>query len=310
MTPDKYTIKESYLEVGDGHTLYIHDWGNKSAEKPIIFLHGGPGSNVRDKFKALFNPTKQRVIFFDQRGCGKSTPYGEITNNTTDKLINDIELIAENLNLEKFIINGGSWGSCLALAYTIARPKRVIGLVLNGIFTGSKSEINWLNRGDFKLFYPEVWDKYLNNTPKEHQSNPTDYHIKQIKSKNKDDVLKSAYVFDCLESAVMNLDDRFEPDDIKTYDPAGAIIEITYLENNCFMPDRYIIDNVHKITAPVWLVQGRYDMICPPITAYEIHSKLPNSKIFWTISGHGIVHENWNIMRTILSEITDTKYKL
>lgn len=307
MTPDKYTIKESYLEVGDGHTLYIHDWGNKLATKPILFLHGGPGSSVRDKFKTLFNPIKQRVIFFDQRGCGKSTPYGELANNTTKKLINDIELIADNLNLKQFIINGGSWGSCLALAYTISHPKRVLGLVINGIFTGSKSEIDWLNRGYFKLFYPEVWDKYLNNTPKEHHNNPTDYHLKQIKSKDKNEALKSAYIFDNLESAVMNLDDRFEADNIATYDPAGSIIEMTYLENNCFMPDRYIIDNVHKITAPVWLIQGRYDMICPPITAYEIHNKLPNSKLIWTTSGHGFVHENWNIIRTILTEITDSK---
>ena len=161
MTPDKYTISESMLDVDNGHQLYIHDWGNQTAVKPIVFLHGGPGGSTKDHHKTSFDPTEQRVIFFDQRGCGRSLPLGSLSNNTTDDLIEDIEIIADHLNLKTFIINGGSWGSCLALAYSLAHPERVTALVLRGIFTGSQSEIDWLDSGKFRTFFPEVWAQYL-----------------------------------------------------------------------------------------------------------------------------------------------------
>jgi proline iminopeptidase len=304
MTPDKYTIKETYIEVGDGHTLYLHDWGNKSAKKPIFFLHGGPGGETKDKHKTMFNPKEQRVVFFDQRGSGKSIPRGETANNTTDKLIKDIETIADHLKLKQFIITGSSWGSCLALAYAIAHPKRVAGLVIGGVFTASKREINWLDKGEVKTFYPDAWEVYLERTPEKYHDNPTSFHAKQIKLKDPIKVRDSAYAYECFGSSIASLDDRFTPDNIETYDPAGIIIEMTYLENGCYLSDRHIIKNAHKITAPVWLVQGRYDMICPPITAYELHKNIPNSKLVWSISNHAAEHENWNIIRTILSEIT------
>jgi proline iminopeptidase len=307
MTPDKYTINQTSLAVGDGHSLFIHDWGNKSASKPIICLHGGPGSSTRDKFKAMFNPKNQRVIFFDQRGCGKSIPYGELRNNTTDKLIEDINTIADSLKIKKFIIAGGSWGSCLALAYAIKYPKRVLGLVLNGIFTASKREIDWINKGDFKLFFPDVWQTYLDSTPKKFQDNPTEYHTKQVVSGSADEAKASAYAYDCLESAVMSLDDRYTPDDFSTYDPTDSIIEVTYLANGCYMPERHILQNAHKITAPVWLVQGRYDNVCPPITAYELNKELPNSKLIWVISGHDFNHEKASVLSAVIEEVATSK---
>ncbi len=307
MTPDKYTISETFVSVGDGHNLYIHDWGNKSAKKPIIFLHGGPGSFCQDKHKGIFNPENQRVIFFDQRGSGKSTPYGELSNNTTDELVEDINKITDHLKIDKFILQGGSWGSCLAFAYAIAHPQRVIGIVLAGIYTCSQSENDWLNNGGFKSFYPDAWDEYLARTPQEHRDNPTAYHMSQIASENEDARKLSAYAYSCLEASLMKLDDRFTPDDYETFDPAGSIIEMTYIANNGFMPDRFIIENAHKIIAPVWLVQGRYDIVCPPVTAYELSSEIPNCKLILTTSGHKAEHESWNLIRTILGEITEDK---
>ncbi len=146
MQHDMYTNQELMIDVGDGHTLYVLDWGNKDAKVPFIFLHGGPGSSVKDKHKASFDPARQRVIFFDQRGCGRSTPLGSVENNTTEKLIADISTIAVSLQIPKFIVHGTSWGSTLALAYAIKHPERVSALVIGGVFTASQVETDWLSR--------------------------------------------------------------------------------------------------------------------------------------------------------------------
>src|SRR4051812_19735118 len=129
MTPDQHTNQELMLAVGDGHELYIQDWGNSTAKTPIINLHGGPGSGSANRYRKYFDPNKQRVIFFDQRGAGKSTPFGSLEHNTTQDLVEDIEKIAQKLELDTFVLAGGSWGSTLALAYGIAYPKRVAGMV-------------------------------------------------------------------------------------------------------------------------------------------------------------------------------------
>jgi len=291
------------LDVGDGHTLFIQEWGNSEASVPIIFLHGGPGSQVKDKHKRPFNPKTHRVIFFDQRGCGKSTPYGSLEHNTTSELIADISKIADTFNAKTFILNGSSWGSTLALAYALAHPERVHALVIGGIFTGSKAEADWIDKGQFKTFFPDVWQAYLDKTPPEHQSNPSKYHFdKAIHGTPKEQKL-SGYAYDCLESGVIQLDDRQEPESFEEYDPAGIRIEMQYLTNGCFLSDRNILDNAHKLTMPVHIVQGRYDMVCPPHTAYELHNKLSNSQLYWTLGGHKHEHEAENIFRSIFASL-------
>ena len=304
MQPDKYTNQELFVEVGDGHELYVQDWGNPKAKQVIFSLHGGPGSASRDKHKAGFNPETQRVIFHDQRGCGRSLPYGSIEHNTTKELTEDISKIADKLDIKTFILTGGSWGSCLALTYALKHPKRVSAMILRGIFTGSQGEIDWIDEGLFKDFYPESWQAYLEATPTKHRNNPSAYHHKQILSDDAESIKKSAYAYGCLEGSVMALDDRFIADDYTTFDPAGTKIEMYYLQNRCFLPDRYILNNAHKLAMPVWLVQGRYDMVCPPITAYELDNAMPDSQLIWTLGGHQAEHETWNIMRSILLQLT------
>ncbi|HVS58219.1 MAG TPA: alpha/beta fold hydrolase [Candidatus Saccharimonadales bacterium] len=306
MTPDQHTIQETFIEVGNSHTLYVHDWGNKKAT-PIVYLHGGPGSQCKDGNKDLFDPTTQRVVFFDQRGCGKSLPYGSLEHNTTQALVEDIEKIAAHLKLDKFILTGGSWGSCLALAYGLKYPKRVKAMALRGIFTGSQAEINWLDQGRWSVFFPDAWDKYLDHTPKSHHDNPSHYHFGRALGNDLVAAKESAYAYDNLEGSVIKLDDRFTPDNYEEYDPAGIKIEIAYMQNRCFMPDRFILDNAHKLTMPIWLVQGRYDMVCPPVMAYELHHKLPDSHLTWVTGGHKDEHEGWNILRTILLQLTEEK---
>lgn len=304
MTPDQFTNQELFLEVDGGHELYVHDWGNPSVKTPILFLHGGPGSQSKDTHKRSFDPTKQRVIFHDQRGCGRSLPYGSLEQTTQD-LVEDIEKIIKRLGLETVILTGGSWGSCLSLAFALQYPKRVKGMVLNGIFTGSQAEIDWLDQGHFQTFYPEVWEHYVAATPAPHRTNPSKYHFEKAFDSNPEIAKKSAYAYENLEGGVVQLDDRPHLDDFETYDPTGIRLEIQYLKNRCYLPDRFILDNAHKLTMPIYLVQGRYDMVCPPATAYELHKKLPNGHIAWTLAGHKPEHETWNLTRAFLLNLSE-----
>lgn len=305
MTPDEFTISEEFVDVGDGHQLYLQDWGNKKAKTPIIFLHGGPGGGAADRHKQSFAPEQQRVIFFDQRGSGKSLPKGSLKHNTTEALINDIEVIVKHLKVEKFIITGGSWGSTLALAYALKYPLRVKAMVLRGIFTARKSEIDYLDKGGFQKFFPDLWDNYVASVPKAEQKNPSKYYYDQVFDNDKEASKKAAYAYsEMLEGPLLSLDDRYTPDKYEEFDPDPMRIELHYLSQNCFLPESYILDNAHKLTMPIYLVQGRYDFVCPPATAYELHRKLPKSELIWTVSGHKNEREGWNVERAILLDLT------
>jgi proline iminopeptidase len=305
MNPDKYTLGEHFIEVGDGHTLYVHDWGKKDAKHPIIFLHGGPGAGVKDKYKQVFDPTTERVIFFDQRGCGKSVPAGSVEHNTTKEMIEDIKKIADELKLKSYIMNGGSWGSCLALAYALKYPDDIYAMVLRGIYTASKFETDYLDDGEiWRVYFPEAWQAYLDRTPKEHHADPTAYHFKQALGDDPVKAKLSAYAYGELESSLIQLDERHVPEDFETFDPNFAKIEMHYLANGCFLPERYILDNAHKLTMPIWLIQGRYDMVCPPITAYELNERLPNSNLAWTLAGHGNDRPNYDLNRALLQQLS------
>ncbi len=304
MTPDEFTNKELMLPVGDGHKLYVHDWGKKDAKYPIVFLHGGPGNGFSDGYKQRFVPTRQRVIFFDQRGSGKSTPGGSVKHNTTQDIVEDIQKITNHLKLQKFIVAGGSWGSCLAFAYAIKYPEQIHAMVLGGIFTGTQAENDFLFKGGYQGYFPDVWDDFLARTPKEHHNDPYDYHIKQAFSTNKISAKKSIYAFAQVEHALLRLDDRFSPDSFEEFDPNGMKIEMHYIKNNCFLPENYIQNNAHKLKMPIWMVQGRYDSVCPPITAYNLHKKLPNSELIWTTAGHANDRANYDVARTLLLSLT------
>lgn len=304
MTPDKHTNQELFVEVSDGHELYVHDWGNKDAKQVIFMLHGGPGSGCSDRHKGQFDPSRQRVIFHDQRGSGRSLPAGSLEDNTTQKLVEDISVIADKLGVKKFILTGGSWGSTLALAYGLKHPQRVEAMVLDGIFTGSQAEIDWIDKGYFETFYPEAWEAFRQTTPKSQQKNPSSYHFKRILQDDEQAAKESAYLYGNLEGSLASLDDRFTPSAFDDYNPNGTRIEVYYLANRCFMPDRHILENAHKLTMPIWLVQGRYDMVCPPVTAYELHQRLPHSELFFTTSGHRGEREAWNVERAILLQLT------
>lgn len=300
MTPDEFTNQELMLEVGDGHTIYVQEWGNPEATTPIVFLHGGPGTGCSDRHKLRFDPTRQRVVFHDQRGTGKSTPYGALEHNTTEHLVEDIERVAAALNLNTFVLTGGSWGSTLALMYALKYPARVAQLIISGLFTASKSEIDWVDRGYFRIFYPELWQAFAASVPDTHRKNPTDFHAQRILGGNEAEAVESGKAYSNLEGSLMSLDDRQKPDYGDEFDIVPIKTEVYYLQNKCFMPEeRYILNNADKLTMPVWIVQGRYDMVCPPVTAHELHQRIPHSKLIWTMAGHGNDRSTYDVMRTL-----------
>ncbi len=302
MTPDEFTNQEFQLPVGDGHELYVHDWGNPKAKTPIVSLHGGPGSGSKDSHKQRFDPRVQRVIFHDQRGAGRSTPYGSLEHNTTLDLVEDIEKIAEKLNLTKFILVGSSWGSTLALAYALQHPKRIKVLVISGVFTASAQELQYLDYGLYRTHFPDVWQAYLDATPPEHHADPTAYHVARILGDDKAAAIASARAYGAHEYHVMSLDDRTSPDTTpdEDYDLAKTKLGVHYLSNGCFLDDRTILDSARAIKTPTWIVQGRYDFVCPPITAWQLHQALPKSQLIWTQAGHGADRSNYETIRTLL----------
>lgn len=305
MNPDQYTIQEFMLDVGDGHQIYVHDWGNKDAKTPILVLHGGPGGSSKDKHKAKFDPQTQRVIFHDQRGCGKSLPYGSIEHNTTQDLIGDISKVADRLDLEEFILTGGSWGSALALYYAVANPKIVAGIILDGVLTGSQQELDWFDKGIWRIFYPDVWQQLVETVPEESRKDPVRYHFEQALDKDEEKSKKSIYTYLNAEASLLRLDDRYVPENYDEFDHLPGLIEIHYLSNKCFVEDNYIFKNAASLTMPICMIQGRYDMVCPPQTAYKLHQALPNSQLHWTINGHLGEHEYASVFKLVLAQLLE-----
>jgi proline iminopeptidase len=302
MNSDQYTIEEKMLDVGYGHQLYLQLWGNKDAKEFIVFLHGGPGSGVSDSYKGSFDPLKQKVIFFDQRGCGKSIPYGSLDENTTADLVEDINKITEYFGAKTFILTGSSWGSCLALAYAIDNPDRVTKMVMRGIFTGRKSEIDFVEKGGYRSFFPDVWDQFVESVPESNRADPAAFHKKQMLGSDKEKAKRSAYAYARMESSIVSLDDRTNITDYELFDPLPVIIESHYIANGCFLNEGYIIKNAKKLKMPVYLIQGRYDAVCPPFAAYDLASKLPNCHLYWTIAGHsGRDRANFDLTKALLS---------
>ncbi len=304
MTPDEHTNAELMLDVGNGHQLYVQDWGNPAAAVPIILLHGGPGNGCDNRDKKHFEPASQRVIFHDQRGAGKSLPTGSLTHNTTPDLVADIKKITQRLKLDQFILVGGSWGSTLALAYTITHPEQVTAMVLNGTFTATKDEAAWLNDGGWREFFPEIWQEYLESVPAKHRHNPTSYHLKQALGDNQAAAKRSAYAFETMELALLKLDDRYRPSEFAVYDPRTIRIEMHYDAHHYFLQESEILQQASKLTMPIWLIQGRYDMVCRPAAAYRLQQALPNGHLIWTVNGHLRGHEAATIQRLLLQQIT------
>ena len=288
--PQIKPYKKGYLKVGDGHEIYYEMIGNPKGI-PVLYLHGGPGAGIWPKDRQYFNPKKFNVLLFDQRGSGKSKPFASTKNNTTWDLVDDINKLLDMAGFKKVIIFGGSWGSTLALVYAINNPKRVKAMVLRGVWTCEREDIKkYYMGGGAANHFPDAWESFLNNVPKRNRKNPLAYYIKQMNSKNNKVRDKYAKEMALYEMKMLMLD--MPKKTINKYLKRGSYkslgpLEAHYMSKNCFLPDKYIINNAKKIAhTPTFIIHGRYDVICRPLLAWRLHKALPKSKLFFVIAGH------------------------
>jgi len=295
------------LKVSDIHEIFVEESGNPNG-KPVIFLHGGPGGGIVPIYRRYFNPHKWRIVILDQRGCGKSTPHAELRENTTWDLVGDVEKIRSSLNIDTWTVFGGSWGSTLSLTYAIMHPERCDALVLRGIFLVRKKEISWFYQEGCSFIYPDAWEKYLSTIPEEERGDLVSAYYKRLTSDNHSTRIKAARAWSTWEASTSKLFQSEKSlhmfDDEKVAE-AFSRIECHYFTNNGFFEsDNWLIENINKIkNIPIEIVQGRYDVVCPMVTAWELHQALPDSG-FHVIqgAGHSMTEDG---IRSKLIELTD-----
>lgn len=269
------------LSVSDGHQIYFEESGNPNG-KPVLFVHGGPGGGTDASYRRFFNPDVYRIILFDQRGCGKSLPYASLHHNTTWDLVADMEAIRKHFGIEKWMLFGGSWGSTLAIAYAETHPDRVTELVLRGIFLGRKQELDWLYQSGASTVFPEFWLDYLKPIPADERLDMVKAYYARLTSDDADVRIEAAQAWSLWEGSTskLHVDEglraRFGNPEFAV---AIARIECHYFINRCFLKtDSQLLDDVVRIKhIPCVIVQGRYDMVCPIATAYELHQAWPEA---------------------------------
>ncbi len=269
---DLYPRIEPYsrgmLEVGDGHRLYWEQSGNPDGV-PVVFLHGGPGAGSNPAHRRFFDPAFYRIVVFDQRGAGRSRPFAAVAHNTTDHLADDVERLRTHLGIDAWLVFGGSWGSTLALVYAIRYRRRCLGLVLRGVFLGSDAEVRWFLDG-MRAVFPEAWRRFAEYIPEPERGDLLEAYYKRLMDPRPEVNLPAAAHWAGYETSCSNLlvNIREEPPQ-----PSGAAlslarIEAHYFVNGTFLEDDYVMRNIGAIRdVPTVLVQGRYDMICPIVTA-------------------------------------------
>ena len=272
---------EFKLNVTDLHTIHVEESGNPEG-KPVVFLHGGPGGGIEPIYRQYFDSDKWRIIIFDQRGCGKSTPHAELQENTTWDLVADIETIRKHLEIDKWVVFGGSWGSTLSLSYSIIHPDRCKGLVLRGIFLIRKKEIDWFYQNGASNIYPDAWEKYLKPIPDNEQNDLVSAYYKRLTSSNESIRLEAAKAWSIWEASTSKLfqsENNLHQFEKPKVAEAFARIECHYFINGGFFEyENWILNNVRKIChLPTVIIQGRYDVVCPMVSAWELHRALPNA---------------------------------
>ena len=298
---------QGMLKVSPVHTIYYEQCGNPQGQ-PVVFLHGGPGGGIVEEYRRFFDPEAYRMVLFDQRGSGKSTPHASLEDNTTWHLVSDIEKLREHLSIESWQVFGGSWGSTLSLAYAQTHPERVRQLVLRGIFLCRPAEIGWFYQEGASWIFPDVWEEYLKVIPVEERDDMVSAYYRRLTSEDEAVKVEAARAWSIWEGSTSKL--FFDYSMIEKFaDPEFALafarIECHYFMNNAFFEtENYLIENIGKIRhIPAVIVQGRYDVVCPIKSAWELHRAWPEADLHITPdAGHSMM-EPGNI--SALVEATD-----
>lgn len=274
------------LDVGDGNQIYWEESGNPNG-KPAVFLHGGPGGGTSPTQRRLFNPAKYRIVLLDQRNCGKSTPHAsapdiDLSHNTTWHLVADLEKLREHLGIERWLVFGGSWGSTLALAYAETHPERVTEIILRGIFTLRDAELDWFYEGGAAPVYPDLWEGYTAPIPTDWQGSNMEAYAKLLYDDDRAVAIAAGEAWSQWESSTITL--LPQPETVASFTEPEYALAFARIENHFFVNKGWftpnqLIDNVRAIAhIPGVIVQGRYDMCTPMMTAWELHKNWPEAE--------------------------------
>ncbi len=305
-----YPVLEPYavhrLPVGGGHELYVEECGNPKGV-PAVFVHGGPGGGCNADSRRFFDPRRYRIVLFDQRGCGRSRPHASLENNTSQDLVADMELIRTRLGIERWLVFGGSWGSTLALLYAETHPGQVLALVLRGIFLATKSELDWFYRGGIAHIFPDHFADFVAPIPMGERSDLVRAYHKRLTDKDTDVQRRAAEIWSMFEARCSTL---LPSESLVNYftEPDVAIavsrIECHYFINDCFLaPDQLVRDVGRMRGIPSVIIQGRYDVVCPPSAAWRLKQAWPEVDLrFIPDAGHSASEPS---TRSALVEATD-----
>ena len=269
------------LEVGDGHRIYVEQCGSPTGV-PVVVLHGGPGGGCSPAMRRYFDPAHYRIVLFDQRGCGRSRPHASVAGNTTWHLVRDIETIRETLGIRRWAVFGGSWGATLALIYAITHPDRAAHLILRGVFLMTAAELRWFYGGGAGQFWPEVWARFRSLVPEDERDDLIAAYNRRLFSGDRSEETRFARAWAAWENTLASIDnDGPGGESPAEYARAFARLENHYFINNGFLDrDGWILSQIGRLAGtPGHIVQGRYDMICPPAAAMRLHEAWPGSKI-------------------------------
>jgi proline iminopeptidase len=292
------------LDVGDGHVLHVEECGSPEG-RPVIFLHGGPGSGCSPQHRRLFDPQRWRIVLFDQRGCGRSSPLGRLEANTTWDLVSDIDRIADELALGRFTLFGGSWGATLALAYAQKRPERVEGMILRGVFSGRRAELDWFYREGASRLFPDHWVRFVGHVPEAERGDLVAAYGRLLDDPDRGVRARAAARWTAWETATVMLRDRpFAPGADGTAPMAGegtiafARIENHYFRHRLWLEEGQLIAEASRLAGIRGrIVQGRYDVVTPAVTAYDLANAWEGAELrIVEAAGHafaepGILHE-------------------
>jgi proline iminopeptidase len=294
-----------WLEAGDGHRIWYEECGNAQGT-PVVFLHGGPGSSINSSHRRFFDPSFYRIVLFDQRGCGRSTPRGEINANTTQHLIEDLERLRDLLGIERWLLFGGSWGSTLALAYAQAHPGAVTGLVLRGLFLASDDEVAWFLTG-LRRFLPEAWSAFAAGA----EDSSAAGLLRHYYERSQMDDAAAALRWNAWESAIMAVGEAASGTASTDGSALARVrVQLHYLVNHCFLtPGQLLLGTERLGDLPAILVQGRRDLVCPPGTAYTLREQWPGAQLRMVEEGgHSALHPA--LARALVQATQDIKEHL
>ena len=286
MTLDLYPEINNYdnfiLGSDSLHSIYVEQTGNESGI-PVIFLHGGPGSGCNENHRRYFNPDKYRIILFDQRGCNRSAPKGCVENNSTQDILNDIESIRKKLNIDKWILFGGSWGATLALLYAEQYPQHVSGMILRGTFLARQCDFEWFSKIGVNRIYPDYWKEFLAIFDESEKNDLVESLHRRVFSENREIQLQAAKAWALWAGRVVthSLNEEYVLDEEDKEKLINEVkIEMHYAKNNYFIKENQILDNISKIPdVPITIIHGRKDLTCLPESSWSVHQALVNSNL-------------------------------